>query len=342
MNYEIFGKRAITHLGFSARIKEAPKLTGNQVHGLPPGHDLLCYPSEAFKNLPGRWKRGPEVYVVPVKPDRGLWFDWTANDALNTAVVSSVKGCNPLTGMPWEDLRLEKYQNQCPKHGSSFTHSRFCPECNYKWPSKGFVSAPDTLWWDGFRSDDGSVRQFFFSEDPSRDIPSHLIGKEATVPAFGFAFYRRKVHKVSLDQMLRLYKDTAPTYQVYAPYYSTTSTGVHPVHNSFYCSTKPSSFISEEVGGQYLDVNSVLQKDSTSSITRGISRANVDVSIGAGAKIAQGVSEDLEDLSVWEDTPSSVMTIYFVFQNEFDQIASEGFSDLEGKAFGMLEGLPVG
>jgi hypothetical protein len=51
------------------------------------------------------------------------------------------------------------------------------------------VSYPNTLWWDGFRQPDGSVRQFFFTEDEARDIASLVIGKENTVPAFGFAFY---------------------------------------------------------------------------------------------------------------------------------------------------------
>jgi hypothetical protein len=64
------------------------------------------------------------------------------------------------------------------------------------------VSNPDTLWWDGFFHNDGTVRQFFFTEEVKRDVASIIMGEENTVPAFGFAFYKYK-HDVRLREPVR-------------------------------------------------------------------------------------------------------------------------------------------
>jgi hypothetical protein len=178
--------------GFKASIMEAERLKGDCVHGLLPGTALPIYYVEEFLRVPENWvKKGG--FVVPVKPEKGLWFDWRANSAVNTAVIPTVKGCNPITGLQTSGFHLERYENKCPKHGCDFLMERYCPECGYKWPPQSYISGnSNTLWWDGFRSEEGVVRQFFFTEDMMRDIATHLIGKENTVPAFGFAFYSPK------------------------------------------------------------------------------------------------------------------------------------------------------
>jgi len=92
--------------GFNAQIMEAKRLTGTQVHRLPPGIPLEVYYSDEFVQFPENWMKGPGVFIVPVKPDKGLWFDWRHNDELNTAVLPTVKGCNPVTGLKTSGFHL--------------------------------------------------------------------------------------------------------------------------------------------------------------------------------------------------------------------------------------------
>jgi hypothetical protein len=184
--------------GFKAGLRRARRLkdTG-RAHGLPPGELVPVYPVDMFPGCPEEWNRGAGSYVCPVEPGWGLWFDWTRNDKLNTAVLASVKGMNPITGEKMDSLALDQYVEKCPKHGIPFEgDQRFCPECGYKWPPQSFVSYPNTLWWDGFRQPDGTVRQFFFSEDDARDVASMVIGEQNVVPAFGFAFFSTKDPRV--------------------------------------------------------------------------------------------------------------------------------------------------
>jgi len=187
-------EHVMNHKGFSAAVMEAERLIGDVVHGLPPGHALPVYCSDIFKEYPENWMRGPGVFIIPVKPNKGIWFNWTGNDSANTAVLPTVKGCNPITGLQTSGYHLERYDNKCPKHGKEFKHGRFCEECGYKWPFGNYVAGPNILWLDGYRIG-SEVRQFFFTEDEVRDIATRMIGKENTVPAFGFAFYRPKVER---------------------------------------------------------------------------------------------------------------------------------------------------
>lgn len=201
--------------GFFAQIMEAERLVGDQTFGLPPGSALPAYCSNIFKEYPQNWMRGPGVFVIPVRPNKGLWFDFTPNDHANTAVLPTVKGCNPITGLQTSGYHLERYDTKCPKHNKEFGPDRFCEECGYKWPFGNYVARPNVLWLDGFRdSGDGTVRQFFFTEDEVRDIATKMIGKENTVPAFGFAFYRPKVERPREQRTMRgdsfLYKTLVP------------------------------------------------------------------------------------------------------------------------------------
>jgi hypothetical protein len=183
--------------GFYAQIMKAPRLTGDHVHSLPPGSPTDIYPVDLFNEPLPHWIKGQGNYVVPVQPDWGLWFNWTRNDTLNTSVMPTVKGMNPVTGQKTEGYGLEKYENKCPVHNIDFKEGRFCEECTYKWPPQNYVAAPNRLWWDGFRTSDGKVRQFFFTEDLAKSIPENVIGKQNTVPAFGFAFYKTKQTRVN-------------------------------------------------------------------------------------------------------------------------------------------------
>jgi hypothetical protein len=184
-------KTTMEYKGFKAEIMEAPRLVGDHVFDLPEGRALQVYYADEFLHPPGNWMKGQGVFVVPIRPNKGLWFNWRGNDELNTAVLPTIKGANPITGLRTSGFHMEKYEDKCPKHGCDFMADRFCPECDFKWPERNYCSM-NPLWWDGFRADDGTVRQFFFSEDELRDVASHLIGKENVVHAYGFTFFTPK------------------------------------------------------------------------------------------------------------------------------------------------------
>lgn len=181
------------HSGYKATIMAAAKLRDNgHVHALPPGRALPVVPIHCLPGCPDNWVRESGSYVVPVTADIGLWFDWTMNDSYNVAVVPSVKGMNPITGQKLEGCQMEHYRDTCPIHKTPFAHGRYCEECKYSWPPQNYVSTPNTLWWDGFFQSDGTVRQFFYTEDEQKDVATALIGKPNTMPAFGFAFFKYK------------------------------------------------------------------------------------------------------------------------------------------------------
>jgi len=192
-NTPLSGQSVMKHKCYQARLMRATRLIGDGTFPLPPGTPIPVYPVDAFEKAPKAWVKGAGSYVCPVEPDWGLWFDWTMNASHDTAVIPSVKGMNPITGQKIEGLGLERYEKKCPVHDVEFVgDDYYCEECGYNWPPQNYVCHPNTLWWDGFRSADGTVRQFFFSQDDEKDIASAVIGKKNVVPAFGFCFYRAK------------------------------------------------------------------------------------------------------------------------------------------------------
>jgi hypothetical protein len=174
---------------FCARLMRAPRLTGDLAQQLPVGYPLPVYPVAALPGAPKDWLREAGCYAVPVSQEWGLWFDWRDNDELNTAVLPSVKGMNPITGQKIEKVALARHDKECPEHRIPLMDGGLCPECGYKKPAQNYVAHPAPLYWDGFRQADGTVRQFFFTADEARDVASAKIGKANTVPAFGFAFF---------------------------------------------------------------------------------------------------------------------------------------------------------
>ena len=183
------------HGRFQAGLMRAPRLVGDSVHSLPPGIPVPIYPVDALPGCPVEWVKGSGNYVCPVAPDWGLWFDFTMNDRLNTAILMSIKGLNPITGQKIENMRLEQFKDKCQIHKRGFKGERYCPVCGYQWPCQNYLAAPNTLWRDGWLQPDGSVRQFFFTEDEERDVASAVIGERNTVPAFGFAFFEPRTRR---------------------------------------------------------------------------------------------------------------------------------------------------
>jgi len=218
------------HSGYKARIMRTSKLSGDCVHGLPPGIPCEVIPIHCLPGCPDSWVKESGSYIVPIERDESFWFDWTENDPYMTAIVPSVKGINPLTGQKLESCQMEQYRDACPIHGEPFAHDRYCEKCNYKWLPQNYISYPNKLWLDGWLQPDGTVRQFFFTEDMAKDVASCVIGKENTVPAFGFAFFRYTKEVVRERNITRGFVDTG--YYKSAPAVYNYSVGDYTVNMS--------------------------------------------------------------------------------------------------------------
>lgn len=337
--------------GFKARLMEACRLTGEGSHGLPPGTNINVFPIAALPACPESWVRAAGTYVCPVNAEKGLWFDWTMNDAYNTAIIPSVKGMNPITGQKIEHIGMEQYRDKCPVHNIDFSHDRYCEKCDYKWPPQNYVCYPDTLWWDGFRSPDGSVRQFFFTEDEKRDIASLVIGKENTVPAFGFVFYRTKVQRnIDPPNQFR----GLITYQgdiVFGSCVGASDDSSDVVEGSHTCDSiqnKMSYTYDSGKNNMVVAQNANFKKylrgmDKEVKTSGGIKLPPKEVSIGGGAKINQNLSVDPLALDAWTEKEAALIRLYFVFEPQLKQIVEKGgIKDVSGTDTGYLSGLPLG
>ena len=354
---------------FKASLMKARRLTGEAVHGLPPGQPVDVFPIAALPGCPEAWVKAAGSYVCPVDANWGLWFDWTMNDSYNTAIIPSVKGMNPITGLKIEHIGMEQYRDKCPVHGIDFSHDRYCEKCDYKWPPQNYVCYPDTLWWDGFRSSDGNVRQFFFTEEEKRDIASLVIGKENTVPAFGFVFYQTKNPRnitppatgrgIMIGSGLPYAKKMLwgpggssamgkPMSDVF--YKASISHDAHPgaVASSAAYSADDSDDdceIGSMVEGEHFTCGGIELPEKAPTPKKSVLRSQSvkDVSVGGGARIAQKLSADPLALDAWTDKESGLIRLYFVFENQFRQIVEKGgIKDVSGTEEGYLSGLPIG
>lgn len=143
-------------------------------------------------------------FFVPIEAEKGLWLDFNKcnSHTHHVAVVVSVQGVNPITGqsqVEGKPLCLEKYGTKCPVHDEEFKADRFCEKCGYKWTAQNYLCTTGTpngaFWLDGFRTEDGVVRQYYFSEEEVKGVAHQIVGPEKKVYAIGIAFYLSKTPK---------------------------------------------------------------------------------------------------------------------------------------------------
>jgi hypothetical protein len=368
--------------GCYASIMRAEKKAENNDRSLPPGLPIPVLPVDYLKERPEHWIGGEGSYVCPVDSDWALWFNWSMNNTSETAVLCSVKGMNPLTGQRLSSYDLQDFRKECPIHNVPFSTGKLCSKCGFKWPDQNFISSPDPLYIDGYCMPDGDVRQFYFTEEMAKSIPEKVIGKDDTVPAFGFCFYKLKNCRTDYENGVS-YRDEFPSYP-----YQYSYPGSHKVKGIYEDFSEAKTFFSSSS----LDhsFNSALYEDERSSETRERSisfsntsdymnvvneaivkngfaslhpkmrsfskskepvasesfevknRIGTEVGLGAGARIKQRFGKAKHPVSDWEKEPTGVVRLYFVFQEEFERYAAAGLKDLEGSREGYLDGLPVG
>jgi len=181
---------------------------------LPPYRPRRAYLVDEYPACPDSWMRSTgriKSYFAPVMENHGLWLDFNtcAHHPNHTAIVVSVQGVNAVTGLPCKDAQLEQYRDACPKHKEPFGPDRLCKKCGYRWPKQNYLSSTGTphghLWLDGFRAEDGKVRQYVFTEQKLRSVAKAIIGEDR-VFALGISFFLSKEPRpVAAPTVLRGY-----------------------------------------------------------------------------------------------------------------------------------------
>lgn len=351
-----FPARRPSFNGYHTSVMFAPRLTGEHSQGLPPGTAAPMYAVAEYEGCPQGWGRGPNDVFIPVPWDvdgkgPGMWYsNQGSNNGYDLAIVYSTTGLNPITGQKADTLRLERYEEQCPKHGIPFVGERFCVECNYKWPPQNYVCPPNHLWWDGFRRPDGQVRQFFFSADELRDVGIAVLGKDR-VPAFGFGIFRAKEARpqpVHHDPR-RMSFGAGAASAAPAPEELLKAPVVNP--DDFACMGEGSldvvdvHFLNSKPKGAAPSVSVRRSRRGAASVgeTRREAIAKT-VAVGAGAQVIQGLRPDPKRLDEWETEPAAVIAVYFVPEDVAVKILEGPRRDLVGDREGYLAkiGVPVG
>jgi len=359
------------HNGFSVGLNTPNALSGDQTFNLPPYAPQKPFLVDKYPACPKNWMRSEgktKSFFVPVIEGKGMWLDFNENEkhTHHVAIVISIQGVNPITGMPCNDAHMEQYIEQCPKHKISFGPDRYCKKCNYKWPKQNYICTTGTpnglLWIDGFRTVDGIVRQYILTKERIKGVASHIIGKDR-VYAIGLSFFvskEKKPQPSDSDILIQTTKTCNPIwivpkdyYQPYQPYYYpladyyknypyTTTTSIQ-----YNMTVNQERSLSNMGGGTtFSNCNSPSQIISCSNNIKTV--YSVDpvqtkkIEIGAGANINQFIYDDPEKLEYWHDYPESIICINYCEEQNALKIIEKGEIDTEGHKEGFLKEIPVG
>lgn len=351
-----------------------------KAQGLPPYAHANVFPTDEFTGCPENWEHGSDVvssYFMGVEEDKGLWLDFNEchNHTHDVAIVISVQGVNPITGQTLvgkKKLKLQQFHKKCPIHRINFQQDRYCPKCEFKWPGQNYLSTTGTprgsLWLDGFRGEDGSVRQYIFTAEEMRGIATQIIGKKR-VFAIGIAFYLSNDKKPVQKTVFRdgnkissplptnwdtlLYKDSGFKGSWSGTKYSgTASKSLMSQSMSFgnnelgcsiqarYCSAALGSAGCDNLGSASASADMAL-----GSITLEPNRNKIDTpvknfEVGAGALINQRVYDDPKVMDYWEKKPSGMILLNYCDQGKLKEIINAGRRADEKEGF--MKGLQVG
>lgn len=355
------------------------KLEDNKiVHSLPPYATISPYLVDMYSGCPNNWMHGSDMatsYFVEVEENKGMWLDF--NDCFehnnDVAIVISIQGINPITGQKTDKLRLEQYKEKCPVHSVSFESERFCPECKYKWPAQNYLTTTSTsfglLWLDGFKTPDGTVKQYVFTEELIKGIAHQLIGGDKTY-SIGIAFYISKKEKDksknnnSYDCIKHIAdnfnlnnssKSRLPMHELYPmkELYS-----MKKSYDSLWDNNIQYTSSIEKKGGPYatgqvdrcsIVVNNIYKDgivlksietpdniiDSVEEISH--KKSTKKLEIGAGSLIKQQIYEDDKKIDYWEKKPYGMIYINYCDKITFDNIIKVG--KREEKKNGFMENL---
>lgn len=363
-----------------------PNAVQGNINGLPPYARVTAYAVDEYPACPDNWMHGSSKassYFVPVEEGKGLWLDFNncQSHKHDVAIVISIQGINPITGQKQDQLRLEQYKDKCPLHNCDFEQDRFCPQCKFKWPGQNYISTTGTpwhtLWIDGFRTEDGKVRQYILTAEKIKGIAAQLIGKDR-VFAIGIAFFLSRIPKpVSEASISRratsslMTFDSPQDYNMYSDTNYTSKIGAYQKCNAKGQSVLSHTVVSDNIMksldpgniSQYKNcVNSSAFNNDEENIhpanelfcasaidihpetqsqvrDRSLKSIQKKLEIGAGGLIAQQIHVDPKDINYWEDTPAGFIYLNYVSQEECQQILNAG--KREEKKEGAFDGLQL-
>lgn len=351
-------------VGFNSppALKSIKTASGEQAQSLPPFKTIEPHVVDEYSGCPDSWMHGSadsSSYFVPVKEGSGMWFDFNgcSDHTHDVAVVLSIQGVNPITGQKQDKMRLEQYREKCPVHSVEFKQDRFCEKCKYKWPAQSYMSTTGTpsglFWLDGFRSEDGKVRQYIFTAEELRGVAEQIIGKDK-VYAIGIAFYLSKEKKPSPPKsILRSGGAGASDKDIQDTLDQLSQTGLDPefttvTHQSFEYSPMNPASSWQTLGTGNTDDDSAnitasgytgLGPDSAlyMSESRGINVTSKPIGkvkslakkleVAAGATIDQQIYDDPKGLDHWDDNPAGFLYINYASQDTVDAILNKGKRD---------------
>lgn len=346
-------------------LKSEGKGDDEVAHGLPPYNKLCAYLTDKYPMAPVHWMRSQgsiTSYFVPVIEDAGMWLDLNqcSNHQNDVAVVVSVQGINAVTGLPCKDPQLEQYKETCPKHKEAFGPNRFCKQCNYKWPKQNYLCTTGTpggsMWLDGFRTAEGVIRQYLFTQDKARGVAKAIIGEDR-VFAIGVAFFLSKQPKPPVSR----YSGSNNILTSYSPdvcigsdnicYGSSTSGDDDtPIGSSLDFASFSKSHKINNVSHSLTDGG--LRSRASSYGVKGqsvgaSSRVNSQVKVqklevAAGAKINQHVYDDPNDLAYWAENVAGILVINYCNEEDCEKILAGGMEDVDGSREGFLAQIPAG
>lgn len=352
-------------------------------HYLPPYEKRKFYLVDEYLSCPKNWVKSEgrkTSYFVPVQENKGMWLDFNKNyeHKYEVAIVISVQGINPITGMPCIDAGLEQYIDQCPKHNISFGPHRYCEKCGYKWPKQNYICTNATpngnLWLDGFRTAEGIVRQYILTMDKIRGVASNII-KEDRVFAVGISFFlsinpKPVQEQIVVNRSIGSYSGIiygepnfySPSWQIppTTTIYTTICKGgggtvtpsslgsenIYVGSSSYFTDTSDtndcySNKIQNNLKCSKQVVNSTSQiSDSPTKLYKQISVKKVE--IGAGANISQNIFDDPEPLDFWRKEPESIIVINYALEKDCQKILQGGKISLKGHKESFLKDIPVG
>ena len=347
------------------------------VHGLPPYHRRRAFLVDEYPACPESWMRSSgrtKSYFVAIIEGGGLWLDLNAclASANHVAAVISIQGINAITGLPCKDPQLEQYRDQCPKHKDTFGPDRLCRKCGFKWPKQNYLATTGTpfgsFWLDGFRAEDGSVRQYMFTASEIRGIAANIIGKDR-VFALGVSFFKSKEPKPAppptRNRGLMSFSDGLGTPDMETLDFmggskgsSGGDLGENSVHNyytasagmSLYCASSPVMKSCADPGitskvADFDEDRAHYERDMLMS-RRAASAPKVkltkNLEIAAGARINQTIYDDPNGLEFWQTEPDGIIVINYCTEEDAEKIFAAGKVDLSGHQDGFMATIPVG
>lgn len=343
----------VKHLG--CRVNLPAGLKGEELHNLPPYALQQVYNVENYPAAPSHWMRAENenegAFFIGVRKGQGLWLDFNEcnHHKHEVAVLISIQGINPLTGKPMGKPELEKYpdNSQIPQNYLATTGT----------PNGQF-------WLDGFRGEDGQVRQYLISEEVLRGIAAQVIGDNRTY-SIGIAFFISKNPKPKVERHRPIGSGTLisaiskTTSKAPAQIFEWGDDGLPNLRShlrssgsfvgigNFYETEPQQEWTQSREFKQEATYACCIKQDTNEMESLFPSEVHTEepvestkLEIAAGARIKQQIHPDPKELDFWEEEPASILYLNYTSEKEVKTILKSG--EVGSKNEGALSGLTVG